>query len=93
MRTTNLVEDIKPVSEFRAQSAAVIAHVQRSQRPVVLTQHGRSAVVLLDVNVFEAMREEIELFRDLRTAEQQIDRGEGISHEDARFRILAAADE
>ena len=93
MRTTNLAEDIKPVSEFRARSAAVIAQVQETQRPVVLTQHGRSAVVLLDVNVFEAMREELELLRDLRAAENQIDLGRGVPHDDARRRILASVAE
>ena len=93
MRGPNVAEDIKPVSEFRARSAAMIAQVQRSRRPLILTQHGRGSVVLLDVNVFEAMREEIELLRDLGVAERQIDGGQGISHADARGRILAAADE
>jgi prevent-host-death family protein len=92
MNGPNLAKDIKPVSEFRANSAAMIDHVQRSGRPLVLTVHGRSAIVLLDVRVFETMREELELLRDLRVAEAQIDRGEGVSHDEARRRILQLAE-
>ncbi len=89
----NIAEDIRPVSEFRAKSAAMIAHIKKSRRPLVLTQHGRGSVVVLDVHEFEAMREEVELLRDLVVAERQIENGLGISHEDARHRILAAATE
>ncbi len=93
MTGPNIAEDIRPISEFRAQSAALIAHVQRSRRPLVLTQHGRGSVVVLDVHEFEAMREEVELLRDLVLAERQIENGLGISHDDARRRLLAATDE
>ena len=37
-------------------------------------------------------REELELLRDLRVAEAQLDRGEGITHEVARRRILDAGE-
>ncbi|RLE21859.1 MAG: prevent-host-death family protein [Acidobacteria bacterium] len=93
MTGPNVAEDIKPVSEFRARSAALIAQVQQSRRPLILTQHGRGSVVVLDVHEFEAMREEIELLRDLGIAERQIDGGHGVSHDDAKRRIFAAVDE
>ena len=93
MTGPNIAEDIRPVSEFRAKSAAMIAHIQKSRRPLVLTQHGRGSVVVLDVHEFEAMREEVELLRDLVVAERQIENGQGISHKDARRRILAATRE
>lgn len=34
-------EDIRPLSEFRANAAAFVEQVQTTQRPIVLTQHGR----------------------------------------------------
>src|ERR1043166_3702010 len=39
-------QDIRPLGEFRANLAAVVAQVRRTKRPVILTQHGRSAAVL-----------------------------------------------
>ena len=72
--------DIQPVTEFRANAAQVIEQVRATGAPVILTQHGRSAAVLLDVEAYEAMIEELELLRDVRTAEAEIATGKGRSH-------------
>ena len=72
--------DVRPVTEFRANTSAVIEQMHSTKRPVVLTQHGRSAAILLDVDVYEGMLDEIALLRDLRTAEDQIAAGQVISH-------------
>lgn len=72
-------EDIRPLTEFRANAAAVVQQVQDTKRPVFLTQHGRSAAVLLDVEAYEGLLDELALLRDIRTAEAQIHAGEGLS--------------
>lgn len=72
--------DVRPVTEFRANTSAVIDQMHSTKRPVVLTQHGRSAAVLLDVAVYEGLLDELELLRDLRVAEDQIVAGKVISH-------------
>lgn len=89
MGRVDLREDLKSLSEFRANAAAVIAQVRRTKRPVVLTQHGRSAAVLLDVDEYEALLERVELVQDIQTAERQIAAGEGIAHGDAEARVLS----
>ena len=72
--------DVRPVTEFRSNTSAVLEQVQRTKRPVILTQHGRSAGVLLDVDSYEALVEEVAVIRDIRTAEAQLDAGLGIPH-------------
>ena len=66
MQRTKLDRDIKPVSEFRANAAELIDQLRVNRRPLVLTQRGHSAAVLLDVEDFEEMVEELELLRDVR---------------------------
>ena len=73
-------EDIRPVTEFRANASAVLDQVQSTQRPVFLTQHGRSAAVLIDVAAYEALLDELALLRDIKTAEAQLARGRVSSH-------------
>ena len=80
--------DIRSLSEFRANTAAFMEAVQRHKRPLILTQHGRSSAVLLDVGEYEQMLCKLEMLQDLQTAEQQINDGLGISHADARARVL-----
>ena len=83
-------EDVRPLSEVRANIAAVVEHVQGTRRPVVLTQRGRSAAVLVDVESYEALLEEVELLRDVRAAESEVARGAGVPHADARARVHAS---
>ncbi len=81
-------EDIRPLSEVRANIAAVIGQVQDTKRAVILTQHGRSAAVLLDVQTYEELLDELELLRDVRAAEDEIVSGEGMPHGKARAEVL-----
>ena len=81
-------EDIQPLSEFRANAAAVLKHVQDTDRPVVLTQHGRGAAVLLGVDRYEALMDELELLRDVQAAELEVAAGKGVAHTKARAQVL-----
>jgi antitoxin YefM len=83
MSRLNLQQDIKPLSEFRANVASCLQQVHRTRRPLVITQHGKGAAVLLDVAEYEALIERLEVLEDLQAAELQIDQGEGLGHEDA----------
>ena len=86
-RRLKLHTDIRPVSEFRANAAELIEQVKESGRPLVLTQRGHSAAVVLDVAEYERMVEEIELLSDVRTSIRQIDAGEGLSNRDAKAEL------
>lgn len=67
--------DIQPITEFRANTAQFIDQVRETGAPVYLTQHGRSAAVLIDVAAYESLVEEIELLRDVRVSEEQAAEG------------------
>jgi len=88
MQRIMLDQDVKPMSEFRANTAACIRQVQKSKRPVVITQNGKSAAVLLDVMEFEAISQRLELFEDIISGESQIDSGAGVLHDKAKEMIL-----
>jgi antitoxin YefM len=89
MSSIRVSEDIRPLSEFRANAAAFVQHVRQSRRPLVLTQRGRGAAVLLDIAEYERLVERAELLDDIATAEEQIAAGEGLEHEDAKQQILS----
>jgi antitoxin YefM len=87
MRQLRLDRDIKPVSEFRANTAELIEQVRANRRPLVLTQRGHSAAVVLDVEEYERIIEELELLRDVRIAEDEVDAGEGVSNRAAKAEL------
>jgi antitoxin YefM len=82
MSTIRPSTDVLPVTEFRAKTSLLLEKLRADRRPMVLTQHGRSAAVIMDVAVYEDMLDQIALLRDIRAAEEQIARGEGIPHDE-----------
>ena len=82
-------QDIRPLADFRANLAAVVRQVQRTKRPVILTQHGRSAAVLIDAGEYEALLDRAQLLEDVRIAEAEIAAGRGLAHSRARAAVLA----
>lgn len=83
-------QDIRPLADFRANLAAVVRQVQRTKRPIILTQHGRSAAVLLDAGEYEALVDRAELLEDVRVAEAEIAAVKGMSHTRAKAAVLGA---
>ncbi|HZR02483.1 MAG TPA: type II toxin-antitoxin system Phd/YefM family antitoxin [Burkholderiales bacterium] len=79
--------DIRPVSEFRANAADLIEQLRGSGRPLILTQRGHSAAVVLDVAAYEQLLEEIELLRDVRNSEKQLATGKAVSNREAKAQL------
>jgi prevent-host-death family protein len=88
MRSLILNEDIKPLSEFRANVSGFIKQVHKTKRPIVLTQHGKSAAVILDVVEYESIIDKLEVLQDIRIAETQLKNGDGVEHALAKKKIL-----
>lgn len=74
MERIELDKDIKPISEFRANAPSLLKRVHDTKRPLVITQHGKSAAVLLDVREYEALIEKLEVLSEIAQAEEDIKR-------------------
>ncbi len=88
MQKIRIDQDIIPLSEVRNGMARYIKQIHETKRPLIITQRGKSAAVLVDVQEFEAMQEKIELLSDLQSSLNQLEKGEGVSHSDARNLLL-----
>jgi antitoxin YefM len=89
MPRLNLDEDVKPLSEFRANVTTCIRQTRRTRRPLVITHHGKSAAVLLGVSEYEGLMQRVEVLEDIRLAEDQLVQGHGVSHDAALKQVLA----
>jgi len=69
--------NIIPVSDLRQDAAKVLKRVKDSREPVVITQRGRAAAVMLSVEAFEQSERDRELLRLLAKGERDIEAGEG----------------
>ena len=89
MARLNLDEDVKPLSDFRTHVTACIQQTRRTRRPLVITQHGKSAAVLLGVAEYEGLMHKMEVLEDIQMAEAQLEQGKGLGHAQALKRVLA----
>ena len=89
VKNLDLIEDIRPVSEFRARAAEYIDRVVKNRRPLVLTQHGRSAVVILDVGQYQSLIDRLELLEDIGASEADLAEGRTVTHAKAKRELLA----
>ncbi len=87
MKRINLEQDIKPLTEFRANVAAFVQKVRESKRPMVITQHGRSSAVLLGVEEYESLIEKIEILQDIHLAEYLFSECKSVNHDDVKDSI------
>ncbi|HEX7547204.1 MAG TPA: type II toxin-antitoxin system Phd/YefM family antitoxin [Gemmatimonadaceae bacterium] len=81
--------DIRSLSEFRAHAAAFVEQVQSTSEPMVITQRGRSAIVLLAIAAYEGLLDEVELARDVRTSVEQVETGRAEPSERVETRLRA----
>jgi prevent-host-death family protein len=88
MQKISIEQDIKSLSEFRANAAGFIEQINKTGRPIVLTQNGRGAAVVLGVVDYDALMEKIELLEELSIAEMQMNEGKVTENEEVRKQIL-----
>ncbi len=69
--------NIIPVSDLRQDAAKVLKKIRDSREPIVITQRGRAAAIMLSVEAFEQSEHDRELLRLLAKGEKEIEAGEG----------------
>lgn len=57
MKTLQIAEDIVPLADFKAQASRLFRRLQDGQRPLVITQNGKPAGVLITPEEFDRIQE------------------------------------
>ena len=82
------IPEMIPISDFRQDAAAVLKRVRSADEPVVVTQRGRAAAVMLSVAAYERREQARELLELLVRGEREIASGVGHGLDE----VLAEAD-
>ena len=80
--------EIVPITDLRQDSSAVLERVRASRQPLIITQRGRAAAVLLSVEEYERTENERQILMLLARGEKEIADGDGHDLEG----VLAEAD-
>jgi len=60
MKGIDVVNGVIPLGDFKANASRFIRHVRSSDRPLLITQNGKPAAVLLSPEAYEEIRREEE---------------------------------
>lgn len=71
------VPTIIPITDLRQDAARVLRQVRDSKEPVVITQRGRAAAVMMSAEAYERSEHDRELLRLLARGEKEIAAGKG----------------
>lgn len=85
----NIIPNIIPVTDLRQDATSILRKANASQQPIVITQRGRAAAVLIGIEAYEQSQQEREILHLLARGEKEIKEGQGLS----LASILAEADE
>ena len=80
--------DVIPVSDLQEDTPAVLQRLRESGTPTVITQEGRAAAVLIDIETFRRTESEREILTLLARGEREIAAGRGYDLDE----VLAEAD-
>ncbi|MFZ1946829.1 MAG: type II toxin-antitoxin system Phd/YefM family antitoxin [bacterium] len=82
------IPEIIPVTDLRQDAAAVLKRIRSKKEPLIVTQRGRAAAVLLSMEAYERSEQERQLLRMLARGEREIGAGGGHDLD----KVLAEAD-
>jgi antitoxin YefM len=84
-------EDVHPVSTLRRKAHEVVRQTRRTGRPILITQRGRPAAVLVSAEEWDRLKDRLEMLGEISLGEQDFAQGRVVEEDDARQRLLRAA--
>lgn len=85
---------VLPLAEIKKRFSEIVDGIEQRHDRVVLTRNGRPAAVLMSPDELESLEETLDILSDaaalqeIRTAETEVDAGQGVSAEELRSRYL-----
>lgn len=76
------VPRIIPISDLRKEAAGIVKMVSASSDPVVITQRGKAAVVMVGAEAYQRSQKELEILKILVQGDKDIAEGASISMEE-----------
>jgi prevent-host-death family protein len=88
MKDLTFHQDIRPISEMSSNINTFIEQVRKTKKPLILTLNGQNKAVLLDIDAYEKLIEELDLLKDIHTAVEEVRNGKYVTTEEAKLRLL-----
>ncbi|HSF23929.1 MAG TPA: type II toxin-antitoxin system Phd/YefM family antitoxin [Blastocatellia bacterium] len=75
------------VTTLKRKATKIISEVGRNKVPVLITQHGRSAAYVVDVETYERLNQRLSILEGIARGERAIEQRRVVSHGEAKKRM------
>ena len=87
MRDLKVAEDIVPMAQFKAQAKKWLARLRETGQPLVITQNGRSAGVVLSPEEYDRLTYQQRFLSSVAEGLDDLEAGRAVSTEALRGRL------
>lgn len=75
------------VTTIKRRATELLAELEQSREPILITQHGLPSAYLVDVGTYESMRQRMRLLEGIARGEKAVEDGRTLSHVQAKRRM------
>ena len=74
-------QDIRPVTWLKNRTREMLDQINRTRRPVIVTQNGKPRAVIQDPKSYESTQEVLLMLKIVAMGEREFEQGKGIPQE------------
>jgi prevent-host-death family protein len=75
------------VTTLKRQATELLAELERSRQPILITQHGLPGAYLVDVESYELLQRRMGLLEGIARGEKAVEHGRTLTHAQAKQRM------
>lgn len=75
------------VTTLKRKATEIMAALAHHQEPVLITQHGRPAAYLIDVQAYDSLTERLIILEGIARGERAVKEGRVVTHTEAKKRM------
>ena len=75
------------VTNLKREATEILAELANDHEPVLVTEHGRPAAYLVDVETYELQLQRLQIMEGIARGERAIQEGRTLNQDDARKRL------
>ena len=75
------------VTTLKRKATEILSELERDRAPVLITQHGRPAAYLVDVETYERLNQRLAILEGIARGERAVEQGRVVSHAEAKRRM------
>lgn len=82
MKSIHVSENIVSLSDFKNHASKMLRQMQSSQRPIIITQNGRAAGVLISPAEFDLLSEQSRFVQAVQSGLSDVEQGRMLTEEE-----------